>query len=78
MKQNQNGRQGKAKSYKKKNNVTDRREYVKETDSTKSHTSSTAEFKRILFVGDSLFHGLVERRLNVDDLKAVKMAKSGD
>ena len=51
---------------------------MKETDSVKSHTSSTAEFKRILFVGDSLFHGLVERRLNVNDMKAVKMAKSGD
>ena len=79
-KQNQNGRQGKAKSHKKKNNVNDndRREYAKETDSVKSHTSSTAESKRILFAGDSLFHGLVERRLNVDDMKAVKMAKSGD
>ena len=51
---------------------------MKETESVKSHTSSTAESKRILFVGDSLFHGLVERRLNVDDMKAVKMAKSGD
>ena len=51
---------------------------MKETDSVKSHTSSTAESKRILFVGDSLFYGLVERRLNVDDLKAVKMVKSGD
>ena len=75
-----NGRQGKAKSHKKKNNVNDndRREYAKETDSVKSHTSSTAESKRILFAGDSLFHGLVERRLNVDDMKAVKLAKSGD
>ena len=79
-KQNQNGRQGKAKSHKKKNNVNDNdhRGYVKETDSVKSHTSSTAESKRILFMGDSLFHGPVERRLNVDDMKAVKMAKSGD
>ena len=79
-KQNQNGRQGKAKSHKKKNNVNDndRKEYVKETDSVKSHTSSTAESKRILFVGDSLFHGLVERRPNVDDMKVVKIAKSGD
>ena len=49
---------------------------MKETDSVKSHTLSTAESKRILFVGDALFHGLVERRLNVDDMKAVKMAKS--
>ena len=71
---------GKAKSHKKKNNVNDndRREYAKETDSVKSHTSSTAESKRILFAGDSLFHGLVERRLDVDDMKAVKMAQSGD
>ena len=51
---------------------------MKETDSVKSHTSSTAESKRILFVGDFLFHGLVQRRLNVNDLKAIKMAKSGD
>ena len=29
-------------------------------------------------MGDYLFHGLVETRLNVDDLKAVKIAKSGD
>ena len=60
-KQNQNEHQGKAKSHKKKNNVSDRREYVKETDFVKSHTSSTAESKRIMFVGYSLFHGLVER-----------------
>ena len=76
-KQNQNERQGKAKPHKKKNNVNDHRENVEETDPVKFHTSSTAESKRILFVGDSLFHGLVERRLNVNDLKTVKTAMSG-
>ena len=50
--------------------------------STQSNTVEpipiSLEEKVCLFVGDSLFHALGSRRLMVDDIKAVKLAKSGD
>ena len=44
----------------------------------KNHTETVPAKKVILFTGDSLFHPLDSKRLTVDDVKAIKMAKSGD
>ena len=34
--------------------------------------------KVILYVGDSMFHGLDEARMKVQNIRAIKQAKSGD
>ena len=51
---------------------------VTEERAPKNHTETVPPKKVILFTGDSLFHPLDSKRLAVDDVKAIKMAKSGD
>ena len=51
---------------------------VTEERAPKNHTETVPPKKVILFTGDSLFHPLNSKRLAVDDVKAIKMAKSGD
>ena len=51
---------------------------VTEVRASKNHTETVPFKKVILFVGDSLFHPLDSKRLAVDDVKAIKMAKSED
>ena len=51
---------------------------VTEERAPKNHTETVPPKKVILFTGDSLFHPLDSKRLTVDNVKAIKMAKSGD
>ena len=60
------------------NRVQKARHPVTEVRASKNYTETVPLKKVILFVGDSLFHPLDSKRLAVDDVKAIKMAKPGD
>ena len=60
------------------NRVQKARHLVTEVRALKNHTETVPLKTVILFIQDSLFHPLDSKRLAVDDVKAIKMAKSGD
>ena len=60
------------------NRVQKVRHPVTEVRALKNHTETVPLKKVILFIGDSLCHPLDSKRITVDDVKTIKMAKSGD